>query len=601
MGSNPTATADKFSIEDWGIEILTKSKTTILKIEKIVLWVCVNVTFILFMLPTVVINGIFRKEFLIGDPFYTARIKIAANNPFEMESGYVADPAANGRREIISLGEAVIGLMKKILNLSISDTYIYSTILMAALALYLFSKILSNTNKKATLFFCSAGFFIFWGPHNDYSFERPISPQISIIVYLSTILLINKSLDSNESKFKLLLGILVGLSAYLSSPYTFIVVSIGFSTYLFLILIAKKFKLIDIVSLITYTIFVIPYIYLNLGNSKAESFNDLILRQGLIESHLPAARVTIIMFILALFYIFLFSRFKKIEMFNRQKLFLNFLMIQVAIIAIVSNSNLLTGKALQFSNHFDSFSKVILILVIGSTIDAIKSDHLNIIKITHNLKSNQFMRILLILSLVVIIVLKGFSVKEVEGSKLKEKSILSFIDKNINRDAVILFSNIGTSASAAAMLENKLFFSPDMFNYNYTQKEINYRYFATTACTAKRIDKSSWGFTYGLRGLDKIGKVDRYINYVKKLRLDDFFLNGLLLQQSQEVSNYANLVAMSEKDSQELMGTGCLNFIKSRNVNYLVVENNEAWKLLASKQLISFVSKIESVYVYKIN
>ena len=360
MGSNPTATANKFSIEDWGIEILTNRKIKILKIEKIVLWICINVTVTIFTFPTVVVNGIFRKEILIGDPFYTARIKIASENPFDMESGYVADPAADGNREIVSLGEAAIGFFKKILNLSLSDTYIYSTILMGVLALYLFSKILNNANKKATLYICSVGFFIFWGPHNDYSFERPISPQISVIVYLLIILGIKKSLALNQSKFKIIIGILAGLSAYLSSPFTFIVASLGFLTYLFLTLIAKKFNVLDFASIVVFTILVIPYMYSNVGNSKSESFKDLILRQGLIESHLPAARVTIIMLVIALFYVFLFSRFTKIKVFNRQKLFFNFLIVQLVMIAFVSNSNLLTGKALQFSNHFDSFSKVIL-------------------------------------------------------------------------------------------------------------------------------------------------------------------------------------------------------------------------------------------------
>jgi len=561
----------------------------------------VNATFMIFTFPTIVVNGILRKEILIGDPFYTARIKIASKNPFDLESGYVADPAANGKREIISLGETVIGSLKKILNLSLSDTYIYSTILMGVLALYLFSKILNNANKKATLYICSAGFFVFWGPHNDYSFERPISPQISVIAYLLIILGIKKALALNQSKFKIIIGILAGLSAYLSSPFTFIVASLGFLTYLFLILVAKKFNVLDFASIVAYTILVIPYMHSNVENSKAKSFKDLILRQGLIESHLPAARVTIIMLILTLFYVFLFSRFTKIKVFSRQKLFFNFLIIQVVVIAFVSNSNLLTGKALQFSNHFDHFSKIILILVIGCTIDAIKLDHLNLIKISNNFKLNQLMGILLILSLAVIIISKGLSVKEVEEHKLKEQSILSFIDKNINRDAVILFSNIGTSASAAAMLENKLFFSHDMFNYNYTQKEINYRYFATTACTAERIDKSSWGFTYGLRGLDKIGKIERYINYVKKLHLDSIFLESLLEQRSQEISNYSNLVSMSEKNSEQLMEIGCLDFIKSRDVEYLIVENNESWKLLALKENISFLSNIGTTFVYKIN
>ena len=553
------------------------------------------------MFPSLVINGIFRKEILIGDPLYTSRIKYAAKNPFDLGSGYVTDPGATGNREIISLGETVIGLLGKILNFSIWEIYIYSTIAMGLLALYLFSKILSNRNKKVTFLLCSGGLFLFWGPHNDFNFARPISPQITILVYLVIMFGIKKSLSSNVRKFKLLIGVLAGLSAYLSSPFTFIAASIAFFTYLFLTLTNQKITKIDYASLASYVILIVPYMFANLANSGSESFSDLTLRQGLIDSHLPAARVTIITLILILSYIMMFYKFKKIKIFNNQNLFLNFLIIQSLTIAIVSNSNLITGKALQFSNHFDHFSKIILILVIGSTLDSFNLTNSRLSRIFYKLKSSQLIPISLAFTLVTLMVIKGLSVKEIEKPTLKEQRIWSFIDKNIKNDAVILFSNIGMSAAASALIENKLFFSTDMFNFNYTQKEINFRYFATTACSVEIIDKSSWSFTYGLRGLDKIGKVDRYINYVKKLRIDDVFLKSLLLQQSQEVTNYANLVAMSEKDSRELKGIGCLNFIKSRNVKYLVVENNEAWKLLASKQLISFVSKVDSVFVYKIN
>ena len=164
------------------------------KLKTLAFNMAILVTFLIYMFPTLIMNGIIRNQFLLGDPLYTSRIKIAKVQPFNLGLNFIPEPNSPSDREILSLGETIIGGIGKFLNLNISQTYIYSTVFIAGIILVIFSKIITNTNYKMATLISAVTIFLFWGPRNNFNLSRPISPQISILLYLGVILLIKKSL-----------------------------------------------------------------------------------------------------------------------------------------------------------------------------------------------------------------------------------------------------------------------------------------------------------------------------------------------------------------------------------------------------------------------
>ena len=219
-------------------------------------------------------------------------------------------------------------------------------------------------------------------------------------------------------------------------------------------------------------------------------------------------------------------------------------------------------------------------------------------RMSHTFKNNLKYAILVLL--IILLLNKLFYTKKIVDYQKTNEPLLSWISNNLNKDKAILFSDLGVAAEATVLISNKIFFDPNMFNYSFSQEEINLRYFATTGCSKNDIEES-WGFTHGLRGLDKIGKINRYIVYVEKLGLSNFFQDSLEKQKNYETQNYLNLISTANTQVKKITRTECIKFIKDRGISYIISNNENLWKLYIDSDELVTIARIGRNFIFKIN
>ena len=99
-------------------------------------------SYLYLLFPNIMINGIIKNEFLLGDPFYAARMKPSNSLTDYSETLYAKnDSLLNGQTEIISLGELLISRISIVLGLDLPNSYVYSSIIFGILILLLFQLI----------------------------------------------------------------------------------------------------------------------------------------------------------------------------------------------------------------------------------------------------------------------------------------------------------------------------------------------------------------------------------------------------------------------------------------------------------------------------
>jgi hypothetical protein len=237
-----------------------------------------------------------------------------------------------------------LALLARILGISTNLLYGLMTFFSFLLNFYLVQKLsrkLGLSDISATLvFLLSYAVLIGYAPY------RPISPQINLIFYLGVCIVIAKSLSlpERETLPKRLLFLQTGL--WFIYPYFAVICAL---TAFFHIVLRRDFllKREGLACLIYVVIPTLPWLLVQLFLG-GDYYRETATRTGLVEgNHFPGAiRSTLVGLATLLLVAFLQYRFKTSVSINR------FLFLTGFSIVFSVNSQVLTGKSMQFDSHF---------------------------------------------------------------------------------------------------------------------------------------------------------------------------------------------------------------------------------------------------------
>jgi hypothetical protein len=239
--------------------------------------------------------------------------------------------------------ESSLAVVANVTNSSVNLVYGVITLISFNVNFYLIMKLSSRIGlpkRFAFLVFLIA--YIILVPYAPY---RPISPQLNLIIYLVICLATISFFDPYRSKNTSIWLCVLQLVLWFIYPYFALLSSI---TILLLNVerYRRNYHLVFRNILILNAIPAMPWVIINYLSSP-QSSRETALRTGLVESnHYPGAfKILLGTFLLALC-ILIFNA-------QRRDLTLNkFLIFQGLAILIVSNSQVVTGKSLQFESHY---------------------------------------------------------------------------------------------------------------------------------------------------------------------------------------------------------------------------------------------------------
>lgn len=561
--------------------------------------VAIYISCLFLLLPNVISQGLIKNLELVGDPFYTSRIKQFSLFSFDLAQLYVLNNSINeGKAEIFSLSELLMSKINLILNVGASNLYIISSILIVFLILLVFEKILKEfkvSNKLAiiTVVIC---LFLLWGPYFPYSLERPISPQVIILIWVIYLHLCIIGIKRTSTQNSILMGLIAGISLYLHYPYLFLQIQVGTICFIILMYCLKIPIKGFVASVIISLILSVPAIFWSLRARQLNEYQELLLRGGLITNHIPSAINTLVIGIIALV---LFNRIlqrkpKPID----HRLFIGYLFFCSHVIANIAlaNSNFITGVSLQFSDHFEVFVKVLLVIAI-----VLFLNQLTIIKGSIIFTRKKQFEFFLSISLLVLSISYIKSVSNQENYSTTFQKEIDLIKERIPANAALILDDNGIADIGGALLTNPLLTNTNIMNYAFSQKEINQRYFANSGCTITQIDNTSYSHMYGFRVISEERKLERVYQFLKQIDLFDGYKESLSKKIDLLNLELDMLKAQIQNDFAEVSHYGCIKFIKDRNIQFIISQKPNKWNSYSKNGEILFIDSLSSLSIYRVN
>jgi hypothetical protein len=558
-------------------------------------------SYLFLLFPNVMIDGILKNEPLLGDPFYMARMKHSNSLANYSELLYAKnDSPLNGQTEIISLGELLISKISMALGLSLPNSYVYSSIFFGLLILLLFQLILKQFSitsvKSLVLSICMI--FVSWGPFFPYNLERPVSPQIILSLWLLIILCCIKSIRNPSISAFVITGIIIGSSIYFHYPYIFLQIQAGIIVFVISMIAKKQSFKGFVISILISWIVATPYLFWSVRANYFPEYKELLLRNGLIETHIPHAIRTFLISLVAFTLILIILKQTKQSLDNNRRTMILLLGSFAIGTALASNSNLISGKAIQFSDHFEVFIKVIIILSISilakylSVLDPLKRLAL---KLFNENSYNVISTLFLVASFTF-----ATNASANVGVNSKTIEIIDWLRDNIPIHSDILIEDIGIANASSPLLQHKLLTNSDITNYSFHQKEINQRYFANSGCHLTSVDDATYRAIYTFRGVAGTNtgrKVLQFLKRVDSLPALQKSIDNFLTSQSK---TNKELKKEGLGDFLEVKATGCISFIKSRGVEYILVSSEKNWLQYIKSGKIEFFSNVGELSIYSV-
>ena len=271
-----------------------------------------------------------------------------------------------------ALAETIFVKMANWLNISIPKLFFINDFFIPFFGMILlYFLFFSMTGaKKISCFFAFFYYLIYLG-----AMGRPINQQFSILFVFAGLLLIWRIFSSKLRLSEIILlnmflGVVVGSLFYIYPYYwTSLLVVYG------LCLLIKTIENKDLretsknflVLFLTVLAVTTPYL-INLHKALLSSFyNESALRLGMISTHWPGCFVKVgLAIITGLIFIYIDKRKIKSEV-------INYSYILLASVIILNWQNIITGKYLQFSSHYNLVSFLLILIVLAVMITNLKN------------------------------------------------------------------------------------------------------------------------------------------------------------------------------------------------------------------------------------
>ncbi len=340
------------------------------------------------------------------------------------------------------LAELFFSKISEIFHISVPAIFTVNDFVFPFLGfLILYVLIFKITNSKIISIFGSLLYYLLF----LFSFGRPINIQFSFIFLAAGLSLIWKITDDKGGGNKLALnawlGFITGILVYIY-PYFWTALAVLFGiTLLFCV---RKNNIIFYVksAAVFFVVFILsalPYLFNLISASSSPDYEETMLRFGTLDTHWPACYVNVSLIFLAS--AVLYCNRKKIEDNNLR----NFSFALLISGLLLNWQNVITGKYMQFSSHYN---QVTILFVILSLLILLNSLHFDIRK-KENFKCRNLVNPVIIFILLFIISYLKFNdfknglfliggISEQEMANLQQMSdVFNWFNKNSQPDSVI--------------------------------------------------------------------------------------------------------------------------------------------------------------------
>jgi hypothetical protein len=501
--------------------------------------------------------------------------------------------------EFVMVGDLIERIFFKLLSENIAVTYKIVAAIYLTLWIYTLSLIVSkkeNRNFLKSNIIIAALLIIFFGNNSffneNYGFFRVISPQVSMLIFISGLYCIYNyyAQDELENKRIKFLAIFPSLVLLSSMTYLFTLVALACVSAIFALHLIYRERFNDLrLFIIALFISLIPFCITTFMNYRDAVFSQVLERMGLFESRLPGTLKTVVLCFLVFIITYLYSRLTKTKL--NDEPFIITIMIFNSGLLLASQSNLFTNKSIQFY-HFETYSYILLILLITKILLLFKKRLVRIKVSKLNTRNT-------LASIVAGLVLLGFiqtDIKQDPPSELKQ-----FFAENFSESQSLIVDIDYLNYSIPIYTKSKVLYQGDIIAYKFSNTEIMKRYFVNTGCQNQISFESIPGLVdYRIEPwVQKGNQINKYLSFVNLDRqFDNLYLSYLKEAQTRE------LLIKSEIDKfmSENINSDCIKLARQFGIDYVVYDSKSGWVKNISKDTDSvFIVNNKKILVAKIS
>lgn len=438
-----------------------------------------------------------RDTYADVEPYYLTVINriITGNFPVESVDSYSPYSSINAPLSALPLGEAVMGFTGAWLSLDIDDLYFLFSFLFVSL-------IFAVTTKITNLFIRSlrgsaivASLILLLTFSGSYFLTRPISPQFNMLIWLTGLYLTMKL--SLDKRYLLPVSFFIGVSMYISAPYQSVHLGLVFFIMsAFFLRLGLRQRLI---SWMVVVVINIPQITDYLYKWDLETWQEFLVRSGIIYSHLPSTANTLLFAMISVLLLFI----KRTDTSDNGKS----LWVSVLCLIVLSQSNVITGRTLQ-TYHFEEMAKLVLAFSFARFSAHVFSQNGRIQRILRTPKKRLSINQSIANFYIVFALILGFQMYQIPSSvayhskNLGSNEVLEAVN-SLPEKARVLILDVDTFPYESRLPQD-LIYTTLTAGFPISQKEIAERFFLSRGCDLSDVStllrNESSLFIYGLLG-----------------------------------------------------------------------------------------------------
>jgi hypothetical protein len=295
------------------------------------------------------------------EEYYLARTQDVVDGHANLGSTYLKEHKADPYMAP-SLGENIFGKIAKYFNIPVPLIFVINSFILALAGTIIFYiLIFSITGSGSISLLMTFAYNIFF----LRELSRPIHPQFSVLFLYLGMLVIWKIYTQISSTKKIIfysaiLGLIFGFSIY-TYPYFWSTIVAVYGAVMLAILMLKKDIKPVMKSLVPFSIaaaiIAIPYLLNYLKISASPYYLQSLGRMGLISTFFPGSYYNAALVIFTLIFLILIRK----KIINKNELVFSFVLLAIAL--LLNWQNLITGKYLFFSGHYNQALFILIIIV----------------------------------------------------------------------------------------------------------------------------------------------------------------------------------------------------------------------------------------------
>ncbi len=520
--------------------------------------------------------------------FYLARAQDVVDGYYYLSNAFYLE-YKSGLPMQIFIPDLVSALPAKLINMSVSNWYVFNDFLFTTL-IFLLSYAIIHLLIKKQLWSLIASFY-FFVVFFYHEFNRPISPQFVFIFALIQILLLLHLISSKRSKLIIILSVLNFGFLFYVYPY-FWTFFLTFQCLLIAYTFLKKYwdKFRDLCLVTVLGLFLGSfYFYQVWQSSRLEFFTESISRLGLLKTHFPSGlNILLPAGIVLCCYLVYFFKIRKL---TNVDVFLN-LGIITAVINV--NQHVITGLNQFFSSHYKQIAYYFIFLALINLLFKLK--FITKVSQTYVFKST--------LVLVVILLFIG-QVKEESSFDYDQEleiqnhaKVYNWLNDNTVKDEVVM-TNYDLDKSIPSYTHNNVLYNSAGYLYVMSTQEVldrfTVQYFWMEDFNREFIKRKLRNI-YGLQNIAQGGHYSQRNKVYRLMGLEEFDIESIYYpeEQIEEVISY-----LASKDENYW-----LDSLIKYHVDYLIIDQTERanWHIdLSEYQQLELIDEIGQIQIYKLH